>query len=226
MKPLVLFGTGKIAEVLLHFFREASNRTVVACTTDRDYLPGPRWNDLPCVAFEDVEQHYPPEEHDMFVALGYQDLNDLRAARVKSASTKGYQLISYVHPDSGIPSDCHMGDNCFVMNNVMIHPRVTLGNNVFVWSGSMVGHHTSIGDHCWLTSSTNISGVVSVGHNCFFAVNSTVAHGVSVGNECFIGANALITKDAHDGQVFMVENTKAFRLNSRQFLRMSTFANL
>ena len=226
MRPVVLFGTGKISEVLLHFFRNASDRTIVACTTDRDYLPGTSWNDLPCVAFENVDQHYPPAEHDMFVALGYQDLNDLRASKVAAARAKGYHLVSYVHPDSGMPNDCQLGDNCFVMNNVMIHPRVTLGHNVFVWSGSMIGHHTSVGDHCWLTSSTNISGVVTVGRNCFFAVNSTVGHGICIGNECFIGANALVTKDANDGQVFLVESTKAFRLNSRQFLRMSGFSNL
>lgn len=226
MKPVVLFGTGKIAEVLLYFFRNHSDRTVVACTADRQYLPGEEWCGLPCVAFEDIEQRYPPNEYDMFVALGYQDLNQLRASKVAEARAKGYALISYIHPESGIPLDCVYGENCFVMNNVMIHPCVTLGDNVFVWSGSMIGHHSKIGSNCWLTSSTNISGVVTVGENCFFAVNSTVGHGVRIGKDCFIGANALITKCTEDSQVFMAESSKPFRLNSHQFLRMSNFSNL
>jgi UDP-3-O-[3-hydroxymyristoyl] glucosamine N-acyltransferase len=112
------------------------------------------------------------------------------------------------------------------MNNVSIHPRVRLGNDVFVWSGAMIGHHSTIGDHCWLTSCANISGVVTVGRSCFFAVNATVAHNVVIGDECFIGANALVTKCAEDGQVFLAESTKPFRLNSHQFLRMSKFADL
>lgn len=90
----------------------------------------------------------------------------------------------------------------------------------------MIGHHSSIGDNCWLTSCANVSGVVTMGKNCFLAVNATVAHGIEIGDECFIGANALVTKNAQPGAVYLVENTKPFRLDSRQFLRMSKFSVL
>ena len=225
MKPLYLFGTGNIAEVLLNFCRE-SGFEVAACTADRAFLTADSWNGLPAVPFEDVERLYPPATHALFVALGYQELNALRARKCAEAKALGYTLISYVHPQSGLPSDCEYGENCFIMNHVMIHPRVRLGNNVFVWSGAMIGHHSTIGDHCWLTSCVNISGVVTVGKNCFFAVNATVAHNVVIGDECFVGANTLITKCTEDRQVFLADNSKAFRLNSQQFLRMSNFANL
>jgi sugar O-acyltransferase (sialic acid O-acetyltransferase NeuD family) len=178
------------------------------------------------VPFDEITRRFPPHTHDMFVALGYQDMNALRADRCAQARELGYTLVSYVHPDSGLPVDCVHGDNCFIMNQVLIHPRVVLGNNVFVWSGAMVGHHSSIGDNCWLTSCANISGVVQTGRNCFFAVNATVGHGITLGDECFIGANALVTKNAHDGEVYVAESTKPFRLNSRQFLRMSKFSDL
>jgi sugar O-acyltransferase (sialic acid O-acetyltransferase NeuD family) len=226
MKPIVLYGAGKIAEVLLYFFRHHSDYEVVACTVDRAFHPAGTWNDLPAVAFEEVERLYPPDKHAMFVALGYQELNALRARKCAEAKDKGYTLISFVHPQSGLPKDCEYGENCFIMNHVMIHPRVRLGNNVFVWSGAMIGHHSTIGDHCWLTSCANISGVVTVGKSCFFAVNATVAHNVVIGDECFIGANTLITKCTDDRQVFLAENTKPFRLSSHQFLRMSNFAQL
>jgi sugar O-acyltransferase (sialic acid O-acetyltransferase NeuD family) len=226
MKPIVLFGTGKIAEVLLYFLRYHSDYEVAACTVNRAFLSGDSWQGLPAIAFEEVEQLYPPGKYEMFVALGYQELNALRARTCAEAKAKGYTLISYVHPESGLPQDCEYGENCFIMNNVLIHPRVRIGNNVFVWSGAMIGHHSTIGDHCWLTSCANISGVVTVGKSCFFAVNATVAHNVVIGDECFIGANALVTKCAENNQVFLAENTKAFRLNSHQFLRMSNFTEL
>jgi UDP-3-O-[3-hydroxymyristoyl] glucosamine N-acyltransferase len=101
------------------------------------------------------------------------------------------------------------------MHHVMIQPRVKLGNNVFVWTGAMIGHHSEIGDDCWLTSSANISGSVSSGRGCFFAVNSTIGNNVIV-----------VTQPTDDEQVFVVESTKPFRLNSRQFLRMSRFPDL
>ena len=226
MKSVIIFGTGKIAEVVLHCLRHASNFEVAACTVDREYLPTDDWHNLDCVAFENVEQHYPPSDFDMFVAMGYHDLNELRATKIREAQAKGYHLVSYIHPESGLPSDCQPGPNCFVMNNVNIHPCVSLGENVFVWSGAMIGHHSRIGDHCWLSSSTNISGGVNVGDNCFFAVNATVGHSVRIGNRCFLGANSLVPRCTEDEQVFVVESTKPFRLNSRQFLRLSGFASL
>lgn len=226
MKPLILFGNGKIAEVLLYFFRNHSDRDVVACTVDRDYLAGSEWQGLPAVAFDEVAQKYPPAEYDMFVALGYQDMNALRANTCARARSLGYTLVSYVHPDSGLPADCVHGDNCFIMNHVHIHPRVTLGNNVFVWSGAMIGHHSSVGNNCWLTSCANVSGVVTLGKNCFLAVNSTIAHGITVGDDCFVGANTLITKSTQPGEAYLVENTKPFRLSSSQFMRMSKFSEL
>ncbi|PYJ09984.1 MAG: transferase [Verrucomicrobia bacterium] len=226
MKQIVLFGTGKIAEVLLYFLRNESDYEVVACTVHRTFLPGDTWQSLPVVAFDEVERLYPPATHAMFVALGYQELNALRARTCAEAKEKGYALVSYVHPQSGLPADCEYGENCFIMNNVLVHPRVRLGNNVFVWSGAMIGHHSTIGDHCWLTSCANISGVVTVGKSCFFAVNATVGHNVVMGDECFVGANALVTKCAENRQVFLFESTKPFRLDSHQFLRMSKFADL
>ncbi len=226
MKPIILFGTGKIAEVVLHFLRQSQDRTVSACTVDRSFVPGPEWQGLPVIPFDDLAQSYPPAEYDMFVALGYQDMNALRAAKCAEARALGYTLVSYVHPQSGLPAECVHGDNCFIMNHTMIHPCVKLGNNVFVWSGAMIGHHSVIGDNCWLTSCTNISGVVTVGENSFFAVNSTIGNGVAVGKNCFIGANALVTQSTGDDQVFITESTKPFRLTSRQFMRMSRFTDL
>jgi sugar O-acyltransferase (sialic acid O-acetyltransferase NeuD family) len=223
MKPIVIFGTGKIAEVLLYFFRNHSDRHVVACTVDHAYISDPQWEGLPTCSFKDVAQKYPPQTYDMFVALGYQNMNALRASKCAEARQLGYTLASYVHPDSGLPTDCIHGDNCFIMNQVHIHPRVSFGNNVFIWSGAMVGHHTTLGDNCWLTSCTNISGLVTVGANCFFAVNATVGHSISIGEYCFIGANTLVIKSTQPHEVYVTEATHKFRLDSKQFLRISNF---
>jgi sugar O-acyltransferase (sialic acid O-acetyltransferase NeuD family) len=226
MKPIILFGAGRIAEVLLYFFRNHSDREVVACTTDESYLPTDSWNGLPTVSFETLRKTHPPEQYDLFVALGYQDLNRLRARKCDEGREMGYTLPSYIHPESGLPKDCEYGDNCFVMNNVMIHPRVRIGNNVFIWSGAMVGHHSSVGENCWLTSCCNISGLASLGNNSFMAVNSTIAHSVQVGGNCFIGANALVTQCTEDNQVYLSERSKPYRLTSQQFLRMSRFSDM
>ena len=226
MNKVIIFGTGKIADVIFYYLQNESEYTPVAFTVDKEYIKSDSFNGLPVIDFKEIQEKFPPGEHKMFVAMGYQDLNDARTEKLKQAKAKNYELISYIHPESGAPKDLQLGENCFVMNNVCIHPRVKIGSNVFIWSGTMIGHHSEVRDNCWLTSCANISGNVKVGKNCFFAVNSTVAHSVEIGNHCFLGANALVTKHLKDEQVVIEQSTKPFRLNSRQFLRMSNFSSL
>ena len=225
-KNLIIFGNGKIADVVYYYAKNECNYNVVAFTTDREYIKEGSFNGLPVVSFDELEGLYKPEDYDMFVAIGYQDLNRLRERKYNEAKSKGYKLVNIISPNANLPENVKIGDNCFIMPPSLIHPNVEIGNNTFVWSGAMIGHHSVIGNHCWFTSSCNISGVVKTGSNCFFAVNATVGHAVVIGNDCFIGANALITKSIGDKKVVIEESTKEFRLNSDQFLRFSNFSNL
>ena len=225
-KGVVIFGTGKIADVIQFQMREEAGIEVVAFTVDGKYLESSEFNGLPVVPFEEVVGKYPPKDFDMFVALGYHQMNKLRESKCIQAREMGYSLPSFIHPAAGAPKDLKFGENCFIMNHVNVHPRVALGDNVFVWSGAMIGHHSSIGDNCWITSAGNIGGNVSIGKNCFLAMNCTISHSVTVGSEVFLGSNTLITKTIEDKQVVIAENHKPIRLNSEQFLKLSKFSNI
>jgi sugar O-acyltransferase (sialic acid O-acetyltransferase NeuD family) len=225
-KDIVIFGIGKITEVIYYYATKECGFNVVAFCVDEQFKNVEHFQGLPVVSFETVEQHFPADKYDMFIGVGYQDLNRLRETKCNEAIAKGYTLVSIISPLANVPANVSIGWNCFIMPPAIIHPCVTIKNNVFVWSGTMVGHHSVIEDNCWLTSSCNISGNVNLGSNTFMAVNATLGHSITVGKNCFIGANALVTKNLEDETVVIVESTKPIRLNSRQFLRVSNFSNL
>ena len=225
-KPIVLFGTGKIAEVVHHFMVHEAGITVAAFTVDAAFVGDGKKEGLPVVDFNEVEKQFPPAQFDLFVALGYHDMNALRANKIADAKAKGYTLPSFVHPQSGLPKGTPVGENCFIMRDVLIHPKVSIGDDVFVWSGAIIGHHTTLGNHIWVTSGANVAGACTIGDNVFLAINSTISHGVRIGRRCFIGANALVTKDMADEQVIIAQNDKPLRLNTDQFLRMSAFSSI
>ncbi|MEO8066929.1 MAG: acetyltransferase [Flavobacteriales bacterium] len=225
-KPIVLFGTGKIAEVIHHFMMHEAGIVVAGFTVDEAFVGDGKKEGLPVVAFDKVEQQFPPDKFDLFVALGYHDMNALRAKKMAEAKAKGYALPAFIHPQSGTPKGTPVGENSFIMRDVHIHPKVTIGADVFVWSGAIIGHHTTIGDHGWITSGANIAGACTIGEHCFLAINSTVGHGVRIRRRCFIGANALVTKDMADDQVIIAPSDKPIRLNTDQFLRMSAFSSI
>jgi len=227
MKKIILFGSGKIAEVLLYYFDEIYPGIVIASTVDNKYLPSSQYfKHLPCVPFDNIEAIFPPSQFDMFIALGYQDMNKLRESKCTQARLKGYKLVSLIHPNSCLPTNCKFGDNSFVMDRVNIHPFVSIGSNTFIWSGSMVGHHTKIGNNCWITSSANISGNVLIDDNCFIAVNSTITNSIKVGKSNFIGSNTLINSNTENDAVYVQKQTGKYRLNSSQFVKLINFSSI
>jgi sugar O-acyltransferase (sialic acid O-acetyltransferase NeuD family) len=226
MKDLIIFGNGKIADVVYYYAKNECNYNIVSFTVDQEFIDEKVFHGLPVIPFNKIKEHYSPDKFSMFIAIGYQDLNRLRESKYLAAKKLGYEIVSIISPESKLPSTVEYGENCFIMPPSIIHPEVKIGNNTFVWSGAMIGHHSAIGNNCWVTSCANISGVVKTGNNCFFAVNSTVGHGVNIGNECFLGANTLVTKNVADKKVVIDESSKIFRLESDQFLRFSKFSDL
>lgn len=223
---LIIFGTGKIAEVIYYYAKEECGYEVAGFTVDEQFAGSGSFLGLPVIAFSEVEKAYPADQYNMFIAVGYHDLNRLREKKCEEAIKKGYKLISIVSPKCNLPSNVSFGYNCFIMPPSEIHPCVKMGNNVFVWSGAIVGHHSVVKNNCWITSGCNISGNVTIGENSFLAINATIGHSVTIGKDCFIGANALITKNTEDKSVLIHESTKPLRLNSDQFLKMSKFSSI
>ncbi len=222
MKKLVIFGIGKIGQVVMHHFATDSDYTIAGFAVDKQYIPqGGMFEGLPVVAFDEVEKHFPPQAHDMFVAVGYQQLNGLRAARCAAARKKGYILPNYISSaNRHIKSP--MGDNNFIMSGEPLQPRTKIGSGCFIWTNAIIGHHSHVGDYCWITSNVTIGGNCRIGDNCFLGLGATIGHEISIGACCLIGAGALITKDAPEGGVYIEAETQRFRLNSEQFLKMNT----
>jgi sugar O-acyltransferase (sialic acid O-acetyltransferase NeuD family) len=208
-RKLVLFGAGDIAQLAWFYFTHDSDREVAAFTVDRAYLQGDSFQGLPLVPFEEVEQHYPPAEYDMFVAVSYAKRNTVRETKVAEATAKGYALASYVSTRLTIFPGTPVGRNCFLLEDNTIQPFVTIGDNVTLWSGNHIGHHSTIGDNCFITSHVVISGGVQVGRNCFIGVNTTVRDHVQIGDRCLIGAGSLILNSTPPGTVYVAEETHA-----------------
>ena len=207
MSKLVIFGTGSFAECADYLFTDDSSYDVVGFTATGDHISDDKFRGKSLVPFERLEQHYPPDEVDLFIAVGYRKLNRFRARIYDEAKQRGYRLATYVSSRTTYLGEA-IGDNCFVFEDNTIQPFVRIGNNVVMWSGNHVGHHTQIGDHCFVTSHVVISGHVKVGPWSFLGVNATVRDAITIGESCIIGANALIMKSTADREVYVPRRTK------------------
>jgi sugar O-acyltransferase (sialic acid O-acetyltransferase NeuD family) len=221
LSKLVIWGAGKIADEAYFYFTNDSPYQVVAFTVDREFMQATEKLGLPVVPFEELRDHYPPEDFKMFVAVGYQDLNRFRARKYQECKTMGYELVSYVSSKASNFGNVAVGDNCFVLEFAVIQPCAEIGNDVFLWSGNHVGHHAKIEDHCYVAGNVVISGNTRVEPYCFLGVSATLGHEITVGRESFIGAGSLITKNVPPQSVYIVPDTARYRLDSESFLRLT-----
>jgi len=206
-KPLVVFGAGAIAELAWFYFKHDSAREVAAFTVDRAFLESDTFHALPLVAFEDLEQRFPPSDYDMFIALSYAKRNSIRAAKYGEAKAKGYALASYVSTRASVFPDAVHGDNCFILEDNTVQPFVRIGSNVTLWSGNHIGHHSTIRDHCFVSSHVVVSGGVEIGEACFLGVNSTLRDHINLGARTVVGAGALILHSTEPGSVYVAAAT-------------------
>jgi sugar O-acyltransferase (sialic acid O-acetyltransferase NeuD family) len=199
-RKLLLIGDSAFAEIAFEYFQHDSEYDVVAFCVERQFLKRDTLFGLPVVALEDIESRYPPQEHSFFAANVYTQGNQLRTRLYQSAKAKGYQPASYISPHAFVWRNCKIGEHCFIFENNVVQPFVTIGNNVVLWSGNHIGHHSTIDDDCFISSHVVVSGFCRVGKACFMGVNSTVSNNTNIGNNCIVGAAALILSDVDDNQ--------------------------
>ena len=201
--PLVIFGSGDIAQLAHFYFSTDSEYEIVAFAVDSAYRTTSTFCGLPVIAFEEIAEHYSPDKHELFIALSYSKINAARKEKYLAAKAMNYRLASFISSRATVLNDGRIGENCFILEDNTIQPFVTIGNNVTLWSGNHIGHHSTIKDHCFIASHVVVSGGVEIGEQCFIGVNATLRDHIKIGEKCVIGAGALLLADAETEGVYI-----------------------
>jgi sugar O-acyltransferase (sialic acid O-acetyltransferase NeuD family) len=220
MKPLLIFGAAEAAEVAHFYFTHDAHLPVAAFTVDPAYVKGPSVCGLPLVAFEEARSAFPAETHDLFVALGYAELNALRARKCAEGRTAGYRLASYLSSKATVWPGFELAENCFILEDNTIQPFVRIGANCVLWSGNHIGHHARLEANCFITSHVVISGGVQVGENSFIGVNATVRDHVRIGARSVIGAGSLVLEEVPDNGVVAARGTELSKVPSSRLRKL------
>lgn len=213
-RKLIIIGDSSFAEIAYEYFTHDSNYEVVAFSVEKQHMKRKELFGLPIIPFEELTNHYKPQDYFIYAAIVYTHLNRLRTRLYLKAKQLGYGIASYVSSRAFVWSNVKLGEHCFIFENNVIQPFVSIGNNNVLWSGNHIGHHTNIHNHCFIASHVVISGHCTIGDNCFFGVNSTVADQVTIQKDCVLGAGALITRNTLEASVYKGNFTKPAEVNS------------
>lgn len=221
MKEIIIFGAGKIAEVLFDYVTQDSQKRVAAFCVDAAYRKSEQFLGLPLVAFEDAPRLFPPSQFEMLLAVGYHGCNDLRKHTYAQAGSAGYSFASYISSRAWIAQSAVIGEGSVILDGVSVEPHAHIGCNTMLWSHTVIGHHARIGHHVWAAAATVIGGGASVSDGCFLGLSASVGHEVTLGERCLVGANSFVGKNADAGSVLLSAEAVPHRLNVDYFLRLS-----
>lgn len=208
MAKVIIFGTGDVARLAYFYFHKDTEHEVVAFTVDRNYINEDSFLNLPLVSFEKITKSYSPSNFKMFVAIGYTNMNKIRAEKYNQSKVLGYEMVSYISSKCTFLSENLSGDNCFILEGNTIQPFVKIGNNVTLWSGNHIGHDSVIEDHCFLASHVVVSGNVKIKPYTFIGVNATLRDAITIAPETFVGPGAIITRDTVEMGVYLSSGAK------------------
>jgi len=221
MTKVAIFGIGRGADVATRYFQSDSPHEIVAYTVDDAWVDRKEFMGRPVIPFSRVEKEAPPAECRMFIPMGFQAMNGLRAAKYDAAKAKGYELESYVSSRIMAWERPKFGDNCFILDGNVFDFDVTVGNDVVLWSANHIGDLSVIEDHAWISSHAVLAGEVTIGSHAFLGVNATVSNHVRIGPRSYIGANTLISKDTLPDSVYVTQgSTPLAGIDSLRFLQM------
>lgn len=203
-RKLIIVGAGEFAGMAYECFEKDSEYKVEGFAVEKKYKNSDFYCGCSVVAFEEIEQHYPPQDYDVFVAVTHVKLNRERRRLYEICKNKGYHCAHYISSRSFVWNSVVIGENVFVFEGVTIQYYAEIGNNSVVWNGVTIAHRTVIGENCWIAPAAAIAGFSRVGSNCFVGTNATIGDEVVVPDDVVLGAGTVAYKSLPEGgQVYV-----------------------
>ena len=212
-KNLVIYGIGKFSQYVRYLFENDSTYEVVAYCIEEKLFNSNFYDEKPLEKFEDIEKFYPPDSHELFIAVGN---NKFREKFFNSAKLKGYNLASYISSKAQYWPDLKIGENVFISEGSVIQPFVSIGDNSILIA-SNIGHHSLIKNHS-LLSVTTLGGDVKIGDFSFVGMNSVIKHGVRIAEYTLIGMNINIEKDTQPYSVYSKKESNLRDIDSSKLI--------
>lgn len=206
MDKVVIYGTGRHAELVAHEMKRNKLHEVIAFTVKKEYLNKSELNGYPVIPYEDLMRTYPPDKYKLFIAVGAQQVNRARTEVFNDAKTKGYHFVNCIWPIPNFPEDLIIGENVYVGQESAISNFVEIGDNVTIIA-SRIGHHCKIQNNSFISGSI-LAGNVQVEKNVFIGLGSIIGPNITIGEYTVVGIGCAISKSTEPTSVYLNESTK------------------
>jgi len=202
-RPVIVFGNLLSASLASYCLMNDSPLQVAGFTVDDAYLTSNTFEGLPLVSFEELDNFFPPDDYQLLIPMGYQQINSVRRTRYEQAKQRGYKFATYVSSRASVWPNLEIGDNVLIYEHAIIQPFAKIGNNCIVRSGAHVSHHCTVEDHSFIAAEVAMGGEVRIREQAFVGIGAVLRDRVTIAKRSLIGAGAAVVKDTEEDCVYV-----------------------
>lgn len=194
-RPLVLFGAGGHARVLLALAREVGRALLGVCDPSLQANGCKHWEGLDVLGGDDVVDRYSPHEVELLLGVGQLARSRARVQLYRVWSGRGYSFPPLVHPAAWVAPDVALPDGAQIMAGAVVQPGCVLGCNIIVNTRSSVDHDCRIGADVHIAPGAVLCGGVEIGAGAFIGAGAVLIQGLKVGHGSIVGAGVTLVRD-------------------------------
>lgn len=127
--------------------------------------------------------------------------NNARLRLADLVKTKGFQLISAIHPKSTIAKNVNIAPGTVVTAGAVINSGSQIGENVIINTSSSVDHECIIGDGAHISPGVHLGGQVVIGRGSWIGLGTCVIDHILIGSNSMIGAGSVVVENIPDNVV-------------------------
>ena len=130
------------------------------------------------------------------VAIGSNCARSGVAAWLRS---KGFELVTALHPSAQIARGVTVGGGTVIMAGVVINSDTAIGRDVIVNTRASIDHDCMIGNGVHIAPGTTLCGTVTVGDGSFVCAGVTIIPNLIIGSNVTVGAGSTVIRDVTEG---------------------------
>ena len=193
MKKLIVYGAGEFGSLIANVLSYNKEYEIAAYGDDNSKKVGASIDGLPILDQNEILDF--AKQNEINTAITAIGNNQVRGEKYNLLKTKGFSMLSIVHPQALIDTKVSYGDNVIIEMGTAIHTHSTIGNNVFLGGDALIGHHNKIGDHVLIGGNVSFGGSVIVEDFVSIGVGASIKPGLRLGKGSVIGVGAAVVKD-------------------------------
>ena len=217
---LVIIGTGETSSIAMEIATSQGIHEICGFSQETDSTLPQTHHGLPLVPLDEIRNHFPPEQYQVFVAISFVWLNQPRCRIYQQLAAQHYVFANIISPLAHVAPSAQLGTNLLIYDFASVGTAAVVGNNTTLCSHSIVSHSSHIGAHNYFAAGATTGGFCHTGERCFIGLRATLSDNADLQDDSIVSAASFLAKGKYPPGIYVGNPAKRQDINMNDFLRL------